>query len=656
MGVRNRFRGGAGFASLGGAVADRASIFDDAMRDAPVSHSSMSPAVDVSALAARAEPLPPPRRLSAAAVRTKAAAVAAKHQGQGEDLGSGQYVHPNEHAYGQGYGQQQQREHQREQRRFDNGDRRTNAVDPDLPPRRGAAPQRRHHARERGARGGGGGGGGGERNRTVPQSVNAVPGEETRTMRPGVAILLGLMKGVGGMRGSQLAGLRGDSVLVDGKTAWTYRMDQGSESRAMKTIRAEMNPRLYRQGGRLVGPSWARMLLGEEYTEVASKRQVHTLKYTVNACSCLKCLVENACDEQSVPSISSIPDPSDSPGLDFMPGGNDFEPVARVDIPVSPVDVATAPGNLNNGSRQRHPKAQRSVLQTLSDQEYGMSRGTGTAGSGVLNNLGNLQGVHGQTPLAGNGASARPPAHLPPLPLPQPGGRDVLRERQVQIRIESERPLTPASPTRVLQTKPLYTESFMGDLPSFNDVSLLGGAVQTAAQFEIGVVSKLSSRGGSRLTLSEPMQRFVGHAAYTGPVSMSEMYTAVLTFAKAYYKKNKGKRERKVFIRGELQTLPIPCSVLPVGNAPLNVHEPTAVAIIARAQIVNLFHGSLVLEGSFGSFIDMNVPWFLGFGDDKGAQALLANGALSPARSLGINELCVHSDDFQREPKQYILT
>jgi hypothetical protein len=193
-------------------------------------------------------------------------------------------------------------------------------------------------------------------------------------------------------------------------------------------------------------------------------------------------------------------------------------------------------------------------------------------------------------------------------------------------------------------------------LPSAQTVSLLGGVVQPAAQFEIGVVSKLNSRGGARLTLSEEMKRFAEHAAYTGPSTVAVMYSSVLRFAQAYYHRNKGKRERKVFVRGELQHLPVPTCVLSVGQAPLNMHEPAAIAVLARAQELSLFTGGLVLEGSFGSYIDMSMPWYVGFGEAASSQAVFSGGSLGPPRPLGINELCVHSDAYETAPRRLRLS
>lgn len=191
------------------------------------------------------------------------------------------------------------------------------------------------------------------------------------------------------------------------------------------------------------------------------------------------------------------------------------------------------------------------------------------------------------------------------------------------------------------------------ELPSLSGMSLLEGVRAGTTQFLLGTLSRLHSRGSARLTLSSIMREFVGHAAHCGPVPLSEMLTTVLEFGKAHYRKHKGKRDRQVFIRGEMLKMPLPFCVVDVGATPLNTAEPGSVAVLAPAQEMNLVSGEIVLEGSFGSTIDTKISWYVGFGADRGSQAIYADGSLGPRRTFGINELCVHSEGFGSGPKTY---
>lgn len=190
------------------------------------------------------------------------------------------------------------------------------------------------------------------------------------------------------------------------------------------------------------------------------------------------------------------------------------------------------------------------------------------------------------------------------------------------------------------------------ELPSLSGMSLLEGVRAATTQFQLGTLSRLHSRGSARLTLSSIMREFVGHAAHCGPVPLPEMITTVLEFGKAHYQTHQGKRERQVFIRGEMLKMPLPFCVVDVGATPLNTAEPGSVAVLAPAQEMNLISGEIVLEGSFGSTIDTKMSWYVGFGADKGSQALFADGSLGPRRTFGINELCVHSEGFGSGPKK----
>ncbi|KAI0566114.1 hypothetical protein FGB62_12g433 [Gracilaria domingensis] len=91
--------------------------------------------------------------------------------------------------------------------------------------------------------------------------------------------------------------LPGGTTLSQEKS-WVYEVQQGHGDLEMKTIRNQMNGRLYRTGNRLQGGGWSRLLLGEEFTSTPSKKQSHKLKFVVSCCVCLKCRIANVKTEQ----------------------------------------------------------------------------------------------------------------------------------------------------------------------------------------------------------------------------------------------------------------------------------------------------------------------------------------------------------------------
>lgn len=177
------------------------------------------------------------------------------------------------------------------------------------------------------------------------------------------------------------------------------------------------------------------------------------------------------------------------------------------------------------------------------------------------------------------------------------------------------------------------------------------GASSSSRELEIGTVVRLNYRASAKLKFTDDVRELFGHFAYTGPISHEEVYRRVTTIGVHYYLYNKGKKERKVYIQGELIRLPIQVGVVKLGTQPMYFDELGATFCLYRKQIMSIYVGEIVLEGnSLGSFIKTGINYYIGFGEERGVCPVYPNKTLGKARKLGINELLLHHhmvDDLQ---------
>eukprot|EP00737_Agarophyton_chilense_P004526 gb/GEZJ01005768.1/.p1 GENE.gb/GEZJ01005768.1/~~gb/GEZJ01005768.1/.p1 ORF type:complete len:564 (-),score=71.13 gb/GEZJ01005768.1/:447-2018(-) len=169
------------------------------------------------------------------------------------------------------------------------------------------------------------------------------------------------------------------------------------------------------------------------------------------------------------------------------------------------------------------------------------------------------------------------------------------------------------------------------------------GASSSCKELEIGTVVRLNYRASAKLKLTDDVKELLGHLAYTGPISHEDMYRQVTTIGVHYYLYNKGKKERKVYIQGELVRLPINVGIIKLGTQPMYMPELGATFCLHRKQIMSIYVGEIVLEGnSVGSFIKTGIHYYIGFGEERGVCPVYPNKTLGKARKLGINELLLH--------------
>lgn len=455
------------------------------------------------------------------------------------------------------------------------------------------------------------------RENSEPNLKSSTPREEDEDsgtrMPHGILILWRFLTGLGPLTNANLAeNLRGETTHIAATDMWSYRLDQGCTDKDRLKLRDEISPRLYRVGGKLHGPSWARVVLGPEFSSVPSQTQRHDLTFTLHECACLKCKVQMEKDEQDCPSVCSFDEILEErqPGtIDRSKteqkvgkttssaersGGIEQECASEASRPSIAIEVSSPTAAL---LERDHGKALNSRLSMSARAHLGSQNAV--TQSFQETNLGKA--------IGGNVSNLQSSVPLPTAALPTPRPKN-------------------------------WT------IPSLKDLSLIG-TTMSEARYEIGIVTKLASRTGARMFLSESMQRFAGHGAYTGGTTLFSIGTQVAKKGHEYYAKHKGKKERKVYVSGDLVRIEIPLSAFVVKGKGLRHDEADATHILARPQVLNVFIGKIALEGSFDSIIETDIPMYLGFGDDDGAQPVLPSGALGSPRPLGVNEACSHMRD-----------
>lgn len=176
-------------------------------------------------------------------------------------------------------------------------------------------------------------------------------------------------------------------------------------------------------------------------------------------------------------------------------------------------------------------------------------------------------------------------------------------------------------------------------LPKKKNLITIGGRAEKS-ELQIGTLVRLHSRAGAKLEFTPEMKALFGHLSYTGPLSHEDVYRKVTTIGVNYYQYNKGMKERKVFLHGDLIRLPVQMGVVKLGTRPLRLDEVGSHFVMYRAQIVNIFIGELALQGNspasyvFYSILNPILFFFLFF--------------VSSVLNASIDSLLTNLDNFRR--------
>lgn len=140
-------------------------------------------------------------------------------------------------------------------------------------------------------------------------------------------------------------------------------------------------------------------------------------------------------------------------------------------------------------------------------------------------------------------------------------------------------------------------------LPCIDDLRKLG-ATLTSRELPIGEVIRLNNPNSSKLQFEPDVRELFKSLAYSGPISHEALYRQVTTVGVDYYRHNKGKKNRKVFLCGELIRLPISIGVVKNSAYPMYYPELGSTYVLYKSQTMSIYFGQIQLEGnSIGSYI-----------------------------------------------------
>lgn len=140
-------------------------------------------------------------------------------------------------------------------------------------------------------------------------------------------------------------------------------------------------------------------------------------------------------------------------------------------------------------------------------------------------------------------------------------------------------------------------------LPSIDDLRELGAEV-SHRDLPIGQICRLNSPTSSKLEFTPEVKELFGSLLYSGPISHEELFRKVTTMGVAYYRHNKGKKTRQVYLRGLLIRVPIEIGLVKNSAYPMHYRESGSTYVLYKRQMMSIYHGQIELEGNtIGSFI-----------------------------------------------------
>lgn len=135
-------------------------------------------------------------------------------------------------------------------------------------------------------------------------------------------------------------------------------------------------------------------------------------------------------------------------------------------------------------------------------------------------------------------------------------------------------------------------------LPITADLKRLGAAV-TRENLHVGTLGRLQARSGARLAIAAGVRDLFGHPAFSGPVAMERVCCDVAAVGVDFYQCHRGAKQRKVYLHGEVVTLPLQMGVVQLGDqGAFRREESGAEFVMFRQQVVTIVKGQLVLEGN----------------------------------------------------------
>jgi hypothetical protein len=365
-------------------------------------------------------------------------------------------------------------------------------------------------------------------------------------------VVLGWIRAYLGPRAEAAAVRVKNKTPVKAGCHFVYTIQHGCEAQDLEQIDIAMSSgRLYRSGMLLLGGAWSRLLLGPRFALGASKKQIHELNYKRSVCTCLPCQVVRAnfehaqsqtamtkvdsakTNESNAPSSSESPIHSSSSVTENDPSEN-----VHIEFDDDQNNTSWAPRSANRAQSLPAFSGKRSSAgHSFEMDESGLFGGYGSVSMRFL------------TAVAPKYFHS---AQVSPTPTP-------------------EFPDQPEFVDRVL-------------LPSIAHLKKYLGADCYPGEVYIGELVGLHRPKSTKFIFSGDVRPFFAENAYCGPVSASQFTQNLIARATEYYKLKRGKKSRKVYLRGSLVKLPVEVGAVKCSKVPGIAHEIGAAFVLFARQ------------------------------------------------------------------------
>lgn len=122
-------------------------------------------------------------------------------------------------------------------------------------------------------------------------------------------------------------------------------------------------------------------------------------------------------------------------------------------------------------------------------------------------------------------------------------------------------------------------------LPAPQEMQQVVSARLVEGELFLGEVVRLNSRGTGKFKVADDVKQLFGSFAYTGPLTTSSLVSKIVGVATDYYRAHKGKKVRRVYVRGQMAKIEVPAGVIKLPLQPLVVDEIGAPYVLHSKQV-----------------------------------------------------------------------
>lgn len=318
---------------------------------------------------------------------------------------------------------------------------------------------------------------------------------------------------------------------------FSYIIKQGTEEEDLRAVERDLTSgRLHRHGLALQGGAWSRLLLGPRFAVGASRKQVHELTYRRSSCTCLVCLIQRK----------------------------------RLEI-----------RNKNRLQVEKKEKQCNIKSSKTSSLKYGTLHHH--RASGQLSET-------GPEPIVSERSYSTPSFKRGKL------DGDALADESESLlnfdignRSETDlhsnaNPFTTFYPSFAPEYHLKANALQCMQLPVVDDLEKYLNADVREGEIELGTVFRSHARVSSKIRFCDEVRPMLEEVAFSGPVSTQTLTEKLIFYSNEHFKNFKGKRARKVFLRGVVVKLPIEVGVVKVLQRSMHTHENSAKFVLYGRQ------------------------------------------------------------------------